>query len=340
MTLQTKAAVKTSFEQGDRPSQTECADWIDSTLFYQPALQGLYQVQSTASSTSLAYSTLGLRILGSETRNTARGFLNLPSVGTAGADVMRATSALAALSALGIVSAGQLIVQTSATASAWNALAITSAGKTFAETTATAQLSAPLGFIGHDVDSILVTAYNFGTDPVSAATPASSAFIIALPSAASQTAGIEIWLQKLTLRANIFHNHDLNMQMRRPGNSAFDAGDTDYKSTQRTVFTAAAVYVSSSETSSATIISDVPATTGGNENAGGSFGLIRLNNWNNPNQFTTIDFTGGYVANKSVPMVHVHSMGVHQTASRIDAVRLAFVSSSVVYAKISVILAS
>lgn len=331
----TKSAIKENFQDGDRPSQAECSSWIDSTLFFVPGLQGLYQVQSTASATSLAYSTLGIRVLGSQTKNTARGLLNLPAIGTAGADIFRATSALAALSALGIVSAGQLIVQTSATASVWTALAISSAAKTLAEATATSQITDALDFIGTDANSSLIEYRN-----TEAATGlASSAAIFVFPSAASQTKPIELWISKIGPRQTIFPKHDFLLQFRRQGQTTFDNGASAY-SWQQMAFLTAATQVSANESSAAVVVSDDPGTAGGNVNQSGFFGLIKINNWNNPNQFTTTEFDGGYVRrNPEPPMIFIHSESVYQTVANVDAIRLAFVSGSVTNAKISVILA-
>lgn len=67
MAIKTKASVKAQFETGDKPTQTDFSEWVDTCIFTPHiggvAQLGVVEVISTASSTGHPFSTIGSQIL-------------------------------------------------------------------------------------------------------------------------------------------------------------------------------------------------------------------------------------------------------------------------------------
>ena len=109
MTALPKATVKTFFEQGDRPTQAQFADLIDS---YQDANSNLNILASAS------IGAFGTSMLATATTAQAQSILNVPTPGTVGAQIFATNTTAQAQDALGAGSVGIYIFQTQTTAQA------------------------------------------------------------------------------------------------------------------------------------------------------------------------------------------------------------------------------
>lgn len=78
MAIVSKTTVKSYFETGDKPTQAQFADFIDSSVFIPAAgATGFVEVESTASSTTRAAGTFGIVILAADTTASAQTSMGL-----------------------------------------------------------------------------------------------------------------------------------------------------------------------------------------------------------------------------------------------------------------------
>ena len=127
----TKAAARAYFETGDRPTQAQFADVVDSAAWGNGTATGVVEIESTNSSTILARGSFGRVILAAAATASALGHLGITSVGAVGNELIGAIATASALNQLGITSVGAVgnqLLSTIATASALNQLGITSVG--------------------------------------------------------------------------------------------------------------------------------------------------------------------------------------------------------------------
>lgn len=111
MTAITKASAKALFMTGDRPSQQDFADLIDS---YQDAAANLGTL------TSAALGTVGLQILSCTTSASAASIVGVPTAGTVGAIIYATNTTAAAQDTLGVGTVGRQIFEAATTAQVQN----------------------------------------------------------------------------------------------------------------------------------------------------------------------------------------------------------------------------
>jgi len=120
MAIRTKSAIQAFFESGDKPTQQQFADWIDSCVFIPTAgATGIVEVESTASATTRTLGALGAILIGAGTTASALGNLGGSTVGQS---VFTATNTASAQDKLGIGAFGRTVFQAVVTASVFNGL--------------------------------------------------------------------------------------------------------------------------------------------------------------------------------------------------------------------------
>ena len=103
MGIKTKTAVAATFETGDKPTQAQFSDWIDSSVFIPTAgATGLIEVESTASTTNRAIGAFGVKMVAAANTAAAQALVNQPAFSTVGKAIVSASSTAAAQSVLNI----------------------------------------------------------------------------------------------------------------------------------------------------------------------------------------------------------------------------------------------
>lgn len=82
MAIVSKPTAKSYFETGDKPTQGQFSDFIDSAVFTPSSgLPGVIEVESETSATVRAVGTVGATILSAETQASAQAALGSSGVG-------------------------------------------------------------------------------------------------------------------------------------------------------------------------------------------------------------------------------------------------------------------
>lgn len=133
MSIVSKTYLKTKFETGDKPTQQDFTDFIDSAVFFGSA-------QTSAG-------TFGLQMLATETTAQANDLLgiNLPAFSTFGKAVASAATTAAGQNVLGIGTVGRQVFEAGTTAVAQDALGGGTVGKQLFEAATTAAAQAIIG---------------------------------------------------------------------------------------------------------------------------------------------------------------------------------------------------
>jgi hypothetical protein len=106
MTIHSRTTVKSYFETGDKPTQAEFANFIDSALFYEDT------------------SDFGRSLISASAAVSARTLLGINTPGTVGNILLTATTTASALNQLGGTTLGKSLFEAVTTASAQNQLAV------------------------------------------------------------------------------------------------------------------------------------------------------------------------------------------------------------------------
>lgn len=135
MAIKSVASVKSHFESGDRPTQGEFEDLIDTAIRATPTAiasaaeggkTGIYQVLADADVTARSVGTYGLQVLATEATASALNALGISSVQ---AIFLAAESTASSRSLLGASGLGEILITVGSTASALSALGIVTASQ-------------------------------------------------------------------------------------------------------------------------------------------------------------------------------------------------------------------
>jgi hypothetical protein len=142
MTISSRTVIKSYFETGDKPTQAQFTDFIDSTLFYEDTTD-FGRALISASAAASARSLLGSGVVGDKmftTITTASAQDNLGG-GTVGKRIFEAITTASAINQLGVGIVGGNLFTANTTASAQDQLGGGTVGKHLfgVNTTASAQ---------------------------------------------------------------------------------------------------------------------------------------------------------------------------------------------------------
>ncbi len=106
MAIRTKSEIAAFFESGDKPTQAQFADFIDSCVFIPTAgATGIVEVESAASATMRSLGALGTILVGAGTTASAVGHLGVPNdFSTVGKALASAATTAAVRSILNLTS--------------------------------------------------------------------------------------------------------------------------------------------------------------------------------------------------------------------------------------------
>lgn len=146
MTASSKSAIKAFFETGDKPTQSQFSDLIDSYVdtlsvcgnissLASAGGTGLVNVISSASASLVSSGVVGLQLLQTTTTAAAQ---NVLAVGAVGRNLFQAATTAAAFNQLGPGAFGATMFTTATTAAATNALGGGTVGVQIFQTTTTA----------------------------------------------------------------------------------------------------------------------------------------------------------------------------------------------------------
>lgn len=153
MGIVSKATAAAKFETGDRPTQQDFADFIDSTVFIPAGITGVIEVESTASSTNRSLGAFGVVMIAAGTTASAQGHLGISSIasanaqGAVGVQILSAGTTASAQGHLGAGAVGTQLLEAAATASALNALGGGTVGIEVLSAVTTASAVGHLGMI-------------------------------------------------------------------------------------------------------------------------------------------------------------------------------------------------
>lgn len=121
MAIKTKASIASKFETGDKPTESEFLDLIDTFVpISTGGATGVMEVLSTASTTAINVGTVGVRVFNADTTASARaplGLIAAASGGTVGQQLFDADTTASAQGHLGIEQIGTIIIESDTTAS-------------------------------------------------------------------------------------------------------------------------------------------------------------------------------------------------------------------------------
>lgn len=146
MGIRTKSALQTTFETGDKPTQADFANLIDTMVAIPTAnATGLVEIESTASSTTRTIGAFGVQIIGAATTASARGALAIASAGSVGDQIFASNTTASAVGHLGATSLGTAVLQAATTTSALGNLGGTTVGQALFLIASTAAAQSRIG---------------------------------------------------------------------------------------------------------------------------------------------------------------------------------------------------
>lgn len=172
MTISSATSVKSLFETGDRPSQQDFTDFIDSTM-----RGSLMAIASGVENLNTGYprftgvtnvtfdpsGSVGRQLLNTNTTGAAANVLGVTQGGVVGSLIYSTDTTAAAQQQIGGGTVGRALIESAATASAQNALGAGSVGKALIEAITTASASNILNVGGGSSSYVVnMTAAYFG----------------------------------------------------------------------------------------------------------------------------------------------------------------------------------
>ncbi len=135
MTIVTRVSAKQYFETGDKPTQAQFGDFIDSALFYEDTSdfgRSLVSASAAASArTLLGAGTVGSQLFTATTTASAQNQLGIGGInspGTLGNIILADNTTASAQNHLGVGAVGKILFEASTTASATNQLGLPLSG--------------------------------------------------------------------------------------------------------------------------------------------------------------------------------------------------------------------